>query len=129
MRALLVAAFLCLLTGVGVVIAFTAQGKARCNAEGAYYGAALELQNARREMGAGHGRWANAAASRGLEALGRGYDPGDVIDDTGLHLALAYGPEQAGDFQRAAEIRMKILEERMLLQRRHLGRLTCSIKL
>lgn len=121
-------ALLCLAAGLGAVTIAIAGSQVRCGKEGAYYGASLERALAQRLIAAGDGRAANDAARRGLETLGSAYASRDMIDDTGLHLALAYGPERAGDFRRAAAIRLGILTERLKIFRDNHGRLTCALK-
>ncbi|MDR2186570.1 MAG: hypothetical protein LBE62_00795 [Azonexus sp.] len=61
------------------------------------------------------GRWpeANALLKHGLDTLGDRHARSDIIDDSGMKQVAADDLERQGDLEKAARLRLKILEQRL----------------
>jgi predicted metal-dependent hydrolase len=78
------------------------------------------LERAREHLRMGASR-ALRQARQGLDELGDEYASPEVDDDTGLKVLMAEDMASRGNEREAAEILMRVLEERLKLCQRHRG--------
>ena len=103
-------------TMFGVVLALFAtatSAEGRCRS--GYAGASAKLQVADRAAARRNFSAANRALDEGLRALGNAYAPPRMMDDSGMHLVVAWDQERKGRLKNAAAIKRRILVDRMSL--------------
>jgi hypothetical protein len=84
-----------------------------CTKDFKFVAASQALGNAQEQIAKGDYRRANIRLRDGLEALGDTFREDNVLDDTGLHLSLAWSQDWNGELRPAAEERQRILTERL----------------
>lgn len=70
------------------------------------------IADAKLEMNQGHWEQANLYLKNGLLILGDPHFNPNVIDDSGMNLAIADGFEREGNFENSARTRLPVLEDR-----------------